>query len=174
MRRVFIFILLLFPVLFILGQSSGKDHSITIKEQANIMAKYLIEKDLSSFLRYTHPKLIAMAGGKEKMIATLEKGFKEMQEEGTGFQKFTVGEPSKVIETNKELQATVPQTIEMKVPNGRLVAVSTLIAISLDNGKNWYFLDTSRRDIEAMQKLFPNLSSELMIPAQSKPTFYKN
>jgi len=155
------------------GQTKNIEYSKTIKEQAEMMGKFLLKKDFMSFCNYTYPKIIEMMGGRQKMIEVMEKGSKEMLSEGTDFLSVAFGEPSKIITIGNELQCTVPQTIEMKVPKGRLITKSTLIAISIDNGKNWYFLDTSGNDIQTMKRALPNLSGELIIPEKTQPTFYE-
>jgi hypothetical protein len=148
-----------------------ENDSKAIKEQAELMGKLLLSKDFKSFAKYTYPKILDMLGGEEKMIATLENGSKEMEAQGMGILSVTVGEPSAIITAGKELQCTLPETLEMKVPNGKLKTKSTLIGISNDNGKNWYFIDTSGKDIKTLQQALPNLSGELVIPVQGQPTF---
>ena len=49
---------------------------------------------------------------------------------------------------NGELQCTLPQTIVMKVPNGKLVTKSTLIDVSKDMGRKWFFIDCLGRNIK--------------------------
>ncbi|SFH20626.1 hypothetical protein [Pedobacter insulae] len=154
------------------GQTKTVDYSTTIKEQAGIMGHLLLKKDFNSFCRYTYPSIIDMMGGKQKMVEIMEKGSIAMQSEGTTFVDVTFGDPSKIIAVGNELQFTVPQTIEMKVPNGRLTTQSTLIAISINKGKNWYFVDTSGKDISSMKKVLPNLSGDLKIPKMTQPIFY--
>ncbi len=176
MKRLSIIILLS----FLLGACDDQTKSIElsdnteVKLQAESMAQLLLKSDFKSFSKFTHPKVIEMMGGEEKMIETLESGTKAMAAEGTGFLSISIGEPSKIISINNELQCTLSQTIEMKVPNGKLTAKSTLIAISTNNGKSWYFIDTSGKNIETMQKLLPNLSSDLVISANEKPVFSKD
>ncbi len=148
------------------------DHSKIIKKQAEIMAKLLLEKDFSSFTKFTYPKIVEMLGGKQKMIDILKRNSKEMLSKGIDFKNVTIDEPSRIFNKGKELQCTIPQTIEMKVPNGRLITKSTLIAISTDNGKNWYFVDTSGKNIQTMKKTLPNLSEELEIPEKKQPIFH--
>ncbi len=155
------------------GQTKNIDYSKTIKEQAELMGQLLIKKDFMSFSKYTYPKIVEMMGGRHKMVEVMEKESKEMLSEGTDFLNVTFGEPSKIITIGTELQCSVPQTIEMKVPNGRLIIKSTLISISIDNGKNWYFIDTSGGDIQTMKKALPNLSEELIIPEKTQPIFYQ-
>ena len=139
-----------------------------------MMGQFLIKKDYNSFTKFTYPKLIEMMGGKEKMIEQISKEFKKMNADGFDFINITFGNSSEIITTNNELQSTLPQNIEMKVPGGRLVSQSTLIAISNNGGKNWCFIDSSGKDIQAMKRIFSNLSEKLVIPQQDKPTFYEN
>jgi hypothetical protein len=145
-----------------------------LKTQGDKMADHLMKNDFKKFSKYTYPKVIAMVGSVDKMIESMEKGFQEMKADSVTFQSVKIGSPSAILKVDSELQCTVPQIIEMKIRGGRLVTNSTLIAISTDKGKNWYFMDTSGKDIETMRKYFPNLSSELVIPAKQKPTFIAN
>ncbi|MCE2963494.1 MAG: hypothetical protein LW842_10010 [Sphingobacteriales bacterium] len=172
MKHIVTIVFILFFLIACNGQTKNFDYSKTIKEQAEMMGQLLLKKDFISFSKYTYPKILEMMGGKQKMVEVLDKGLKEMQSEGVAFLKVTFGEPSKIITIGNELQCTVPQTIEIKVPKGKLKANSTLIAISIDNGKNWYFIDTSGKDIQTMKKRLPNLSEELVIPETKQPTFY--
>jgi len=174
MKHIGTIIFFLLFLNFCNGQTKSADFPKTIKEQATMMGQFLLKKDFNSFTKYTYPKIIEMMGGKQKMIEMMERGSKEMETEGTGFLKVTFGEPSQIITEKNELQCTLPQEIEMKVPNGRLVTNSTLIAISTDNGDNWSFVDTSGKDILTMKGLLPNLSIDLTIPKQEQPTFYKD
>jgi hypothetical protein len=149
-------------------------HGKNIKEQADKMGQSLLKKDYKGFAVYTYPKILAMMGGEDKMIEFLEKSAKEMAAEKMSISKVTFGEPSSIITNGKELQGTIPQTIELKMPDGRLVSTSTLIFISTDNGKKWYFLDTSGKDIQTMRKTFSNLSEHLVIPKKEEPVLHDN
>lgn len=138
------------------------------------MGQLLLKKDFDAFSAYTYPKILEMMGGRQKMVQTLKKGADDMAAEGAGFTNFTFGKPSPIIHTGDELQCTLPQTIEMKVSKGRLVTESTLIAISSDNGKTWYFMDTSGKNIDELRKILPNLSPQLVIPKRGQPILYPN
>ncbi len=155
------------------AQTKNSDHSNTIKEQAAKMGQFLLKKDYKSFCKYTYPEIIEMMGGKKKMIKELEKTLAEMLSKGSYFLNVSFGEPSKIITIGKELQCTVPQTLELKVLNGKLIIKSTLIAITINNGKKWYFVDTSSIDIQTLKRVLPNLSEELIIPKKTQPTFYE-
>lgn len=174
MKRIFSITFILLYLATSFGQIKTINHSVKIKEEAEMMSQFLLKKDYNSFIKFTYPKIIEMMGGKEKMVEKLSKELKKMNDEGFDFLSMTFGNPSEIININKELQCTLPQNIEMKVPGGRLVSESTLIGISNNGGKNWYFIDTSGKDIQTMKRSFSNLSEKLFIPQQDKPIFYKD
>lgn len=146
----------------------------TIRAHAEKMGRFLFDKNYTGFAQYTYPKILEMMGGAANMAKAIEDGNKEMAEHGMSITKVTIGEPSAIITAGNELQCTVPQTIEMKTPEGRLVAHSTLIAISSDGGKTWHFLDTSRKPLKALQQFIPNLSNDLVIPEKEEPVMLKD
>lgn len=159
------------------SQTKTPDSSIyseTIRQQALTMGELLLKKDFKAFTKFVYPKLTEMMGGELKMAEILEKGSSEMESKGITMLTFNVGQPSKYVSSANELQCTLPQTIEIKVPQGRLVTKATLIAISIDDGKNWYFVDTSGKDIETVKRMLPNLSGDLVIPEKQEPVFYKD
>ena len=108
------------------------------------------------------------------MIEVLKRTTNEMKAKGMSFSSITFDEPSKVVKSGKELQATIIQHTEIRLQNGRLVSTSTLIAISKDEGVNWTFIDTSNKDIATMRKALPNLSPSIVIPPQPPPVRYNN
>ncbi len=154
-----------------IAQKKSNEYSKTIIEQGEMLGQYLVKKDYHSFCKYTYPKIIELMQGKENMIAKIKNELDKTQSEGTELISVKIGEPSKIITIGNEMQCTVPQTIEMKTPNGRIKMGSTLIAISNDKGKNWYFVDTTGKDIKALKKILPNLSGDLKIPKMTNPEF---
>jgi hypothetical protein len=170
-RIIFLFSLFLAACI---SHTKSVDISTRIKEQAETMGQFILKSDYKSFAKFTYPKVLELMGGEKKMIELMENESKEMESEGYRFLKITIGEPSKIITIGNELQCTLPETIEMKVPNGKLVIKSTLIAISIDKGKNWYFVDTSDNNMLTLKKTLPNLSGELVIPEKQQPIFYNN
>ncbi len=93
-----------------------------------------------------------MVGGEQKMKEVLDTTLREMESQGVVLLKITFGEPSSAIIMGNELQCTLPEALEMQVQGGKLIDISTMIAISTDAGKNWYFIDISGKDIQTMKK----------------------
>lgn len=138
------------------------------------MANSLLKEDYQSFVRYNHPQLTETMGGRQKMVKTLEKMVNDMKSQGASFSSIKFGQPFAFIRTEYELQCLIPQTLEVKVPNGRIVTVSALIAVSMDEGDNWYFIDTGGKDIIAVRHVVPTLSDELVLPPKPQPVFYRD
>jgi hypothetical protein len=80
-----------------------------------------------------------------------------------------IGEPGEIIAYKDQLQCVVPQYTDMQTPMGRLSLSSSLIAISTDKGKNWYFVDTNMYKTDKLTAVLPDLSPKLVIPPQQQP-----
>lgn len=158
------------------GQSAASvsNFNYLIKQHADSMGKSLLAKDAQKFVEFTFPTVVMKMGGKENMVKVMEKAFNDMEKEKTDFLAVSFGHPSKIIRKGREFQCTLPQIIEMEVPTGRLITHSTLIVISDDQGKKWYFIDTSDKDLKTLKEMLPNLSDELIIPKKPKPILYNN
>lgn len=153
------------------AQSKNIDYSNVIKAKAEEMGQSLLNKDFEKLVEFTYPKLIEFIGGKQKMIESLKKVINEMNANGVDFIKISFENPTEIIVENNELQSILPQRIEMKMPNGRLISNSSLIAISKDNGVNWFFIDASSKTIQTLKSTFSNLSEKLKLPEPQKPIF---
>jgi hypothetical protein len=137
-----------------------------MKVEAGKMGAAFISNDFTSFAKYTNPKILQLIGGRNKMIEMLTKTTKDMKAQAMSFNSITFDEPSKMIKRGNEIQCTIQQHTEIKLRQGRVVATSTLIAISLDNGINWTFIDTTNKKLDLLKQIFPSLSSEILIPCK--------
>ena len=142
------------------------------KEQANLMGQAFIKGDYQTFNRYTYPALVKAMGGTNKIAATLTQTVNDMHAQGMEFVSIAVDNPSKIVKNNGELQCTLQQHTTLKLPKGKGIATSTLIAVSEDGGKHWYFIDTSNKDEATIRKTLPNLSSAIVIPPPHKPEYF--
>ena len=137
------------------------------------MVKSLFEKDYKTFAKYTYPAIVKMIGGEDKMAQKLKKSFEQMESQGISFTNCSIETPTLFVRCKNEIQCTITENIEMKVPQGRLVTKSTLIGISSDNGATWTFIDTQGKDVKNLRLNLPNLCESLIIPPNDQPTIYK-
>jgi hypothetical protein len=163
-----------FPAAF--GQSgpaaSQNSPEAMLKEQAHKMGQAFIQENYKLFAVYTYPQILSMMGGPDKLAEQLTKIKNDLKSKGMSFSKIEFGESSKIVRNKTELQATIPQLTEIKLAQGRVVATSTLIAISTDGGKRWAFVDTSNKDMATIRKMLPNLSGAITIPPPQPPVKY--
>ena len=143
--------------------------TVSLKKQANIVAKAMVNGDYVTVVAYMHPKVLQSAGGKQKMLQMMTAGMQQMKAQGVSFQSATMGEPGKFYKAGTEIHCLIPDNIRMKTPNSSIVTHSNLLAISQDGGKNWTFLDLNRGTIASIPKLFPNFNKELKIPEPTEP-----
>lgn len=156
-----------------LNAAPAQNRATVIKTQAMDMVKSLMKKDYPRFARYMHPKIIEMAGGKDSLIMKMDTVNTRAGKFGAKIKKVLLGHPASVVNYNTELQTTLPQTTELETPLGNIILETTIIAISTDKGKNWYFIDTSMYSVDEVKKSLPNISPDLTIPPNKKPRFVK-
>jgi hypothetical protein len=159
-------IIILFP-----AKPYTQNLQTTIKVQAMDMANALIKNNFIQFIRYMDPKIIDYVGGREKFKANMDTAAIKMKEFGAVFKKILIGNPGEIVSYKGQLQCVLPESTDIESILGTISAQTSLIAISLDNGKNWYFIDTNIYRADKIKSLTPDLSPKLVIPPQREPIF---
>jgi len=161
--------LFLIGITLVSPAASAQNLPTTIKVQAMNMGKAFVQNDFTSFVKYMHPNIIAFAGGKEKMRAKMDTAYQMMKQFGISFKTYLIGDPGEIVNYKNQLQAVLPVSTTLKTALAEITAETTLIVISNDKGKNWWFIDTNVYDIDSLKNILPDLSTELIIPARKKP-----
>lgn len=149
-----------------------KNLSSIVKQEAENMAEFLQKKEYKKFVTYTHPKIVEMVGGEQAMIDGLNRTMKESDSLGVSYLGIDFGEPSKILHVDKELQCTISQTVKLNTPQGKFKSTSTMIALSEDNGKHWYFINAPDPNLDKLRKIIPTLSKDLVIQPKQPLQFY--
>ncbi|AXG74903.1 hypothetical protein DVK85_11965 [Flavobacterium arcticum] len=174
MKKILLLFTFLLSVTTIQAQSENDNIDTVILTEADKMGKAFVAAEYAVFAKFTHPTIVTMMGGEEKMISEIARSFDLIKEDGVSFEDISYGVPSEIIQYEGQLQCTLPQMIEMKVDGGTVTANAVLIAVSMDNGVNWYFIDPTGNDIATMRKIIPTLSPLLKIPVSVEPTYSKD
>ena len=154
------------------AQSTKLVDSTLIKSmlhQANIMGDSYIRGDYRTFVQFMHPNLIKLMGSDSLTIQTLILVEKKIKDQGFTLEKCILDSATPIISYKNELQCTLQQHLQLKYSKGIATSTSTLIAISIDGGERWVFAGTTNKDFNAMQKIYPNLSPEIIIPKELPP-----
>jgi hypothetical protein len=150
--------------------SHGQNLPTTIRVQAMDMATALMKNDFTTFIKYVHPNIIAYSGGKENMKSKMDSAYQAMKLFGVSFKRYWIGTPGEIVSFKDQLQAVLPEITTMKTPLGELTAETSVIVISPDKGKNWWFIDTNVYKLDKLKDVLPDVSPKLVIPPQKQPT----
>lgn len=139
---------------------------------AKVMDNALVSKHYDDYVSFNHPKVVEQAeGGRSGLVILIAKQITEIEESGNIITAIWPHMPTVVIDTAGEWQCTLDQFMEYRLPEGKVKAETTLIGISPDKGKTWYFLDAAGRNLQDLKTLFPTLSSQLVIQPPAEPIF---
>ncbi|MBS1609532.1 MAG: hypothetical protein JSS70_12395 [Bacteroidetes bacterium] len=160
-----------FSVIIILFSfcSGAQNFSTSVKTQALDMADALIKNDFNRFVKYMHPAIVEFAGGKEQMKARMDSAYLAMKRFGVSFKKYWIENPGEIVQYKNQLQSVLPVSTTLLTPLGELTAETSIIVISADKGKNWWFIDTNVYDTDKVKNVLPDLSPKLVIPPKKKP-----
>lgn len=164
MRPIYWIVLMLFPLCTL-----AQNHATNIKVQAMDMANAVIKNDFNQFIKYMHPNIISFAGGRENMKTKMDSGYVAMKKFGVSMKRYWIGHPGKIVRHNNQLQSVLPQSTTLLTPWGELTIETSMIVISNDNGKNWWFIDTNVYQVDKLKSILPELSPELVIPPRKRP-----
>ena len=154
----------------------------TVKQKVQEINDAIIRADFATVADLTHPKVVQMMGGRDKMIATMQAGEKDMKAKGFSFlstkvddpsDTVTGGPPAAVIAGASELYVTVPFELKMKTPDGKMAVKSFVIGVSTDHGKTWTFVNGDL-DPKQIKEVLPNLPARLKLPEKQKPVTEKD
>ena len=143
-------------------------------DQADKMGEALKKEDFETFASYTFPEIIEKMGGLDSFLLVMKLSFGDLEAQGVTINSIAYGKRSDFVKTKTNLQCILPQEMTIKVKGGTLNTLTYLIAISPDEGKKWYFVDTSGQKIGQMRDNMPSISSELILPEAVPPVFVQD
>jgi len=147
----------------------AQNHSSTIKVQAMQMGNAVVRNDFETFVKYMHPNIIAFAGGRQEMKNKMDSAYVAMAKYKVKFKTYLIGNPGEIVRYKNQLQAILPQTTTMQTPMGEVILETTMLVISNDNGKNWWFIDTNVYKADKLKNVLPDISPRLVLPPPGKP-----
>jgi hypothetical protein len=156
-----------FIFLFISGSVFCQNIS-TLKEfalrDAKATSKASIDRNLSTILKYTHPKVYKAYGEKE-LMATMDEIFRTMDAQKIKILSSEIDEITELKKEKKEYRCLVKNTIKMDF-NGRLITLkSSLFGFYNRKKTQWYFVESNKLlDDPKTKKLFPNFKTDIEIP----------
>lgn len=160
-------------ILFACFNAGAQDLATTIKVQAMDMGNALMKNDFNAFVKYMHPGIITFAGGKDKMKTKMDSAYSTMKRFNVSFKRYWIGSPGEIVNYKNQLQAVLPESTTLITPLGEVTAETSMIVISNDKGKNWWFIDTNVYQADKLKNILPDLSPKLVIPPRKQPKIAK-
>jgi hypothetical protein len=135
------------------------------------MTKAFSSNDSSELLQMTYPKVIEKGGGEAKMAEALDQLAKAFKERNMTWSVSSVEAPDRITQADGKFFALVPFTVELTAPKGHFRLAAHLLAVSEDQKKNWYLIDTSglNNHPEYVKEWFPDGLGGLEIPPKESP-----
>ncbi|NTE02126.1 hypothetical protein G6M26_09230 [Agrobacterium tumefaciens] len=137
----------------------------SLNSQSKAMLLAFRGNDFNAHLRYIHPKIISMMGGVDSALATLKVGIKVIEESGLSNIDIKNEKPEQLVQSGHLIQCLMPQASNAMIKNKKIKAISYLICISYNGGKNWFFINADKEKETQLKKLIPEINKELVIPA---------
>ena len=146
-----------------------------VEERARALGKAFLDADWAKVADATHPRVIELAGGRDKMIEVVETGMKQIKAQGFSFTAYKVGTAQAPVAGGKTTYVVVPTSLEIAGPGSRIVTDSYLLGVSGDGGKTWAFADGAGLSDPAKRKaVFPDLPEGLKLPDRKPPKVTKD
>ena len=138
---------------------------------ANQIADATKDSDNEFIIDRTHPKLIELAGGRNKMLELLNKALEPMKYQGISIANYTVSKDVVVRQVGQKVFAILPTTLDLKYPNRTTRTDGFLLAVSEDGGKTYTFIDGAgaAKNRAVLKQILPDLPDDLTLPAAGTP-----
>ena len=123
--------------------------------------------DYETVLDLTHPKIVALIGGREVALRRMRKEYESGEKMGIAFDSVRVDPATDLNESKDGLFCLVPMTLRLKFRGKILAKTSALLGVSIDGGKTWKFVDATKGEA-ILRKILPEIPEGLKIPKYEK------
>jgi hypothetical protein len=170
-----VFFVFFFSGVSLVAQIPKKDSTVLAQKiilAADSMMTAFKAKDIAIFSRFTHAGLKKIMGGEEVFLQTIQSSYQSIPD--SAIKEMRVGKITRIIKEKNSFQCIVEQLLKIKVNTVTVTSTSYLVGESVNNGNTWSFFDASAETIFAPNnKVMPNLSKKLIIPAKKQQVDYQ-
>lgn len=141
----------------------------TIIQQANAFGQFLVNEDIDGIIEILYPEWVSLLG-RDSISHQLESNFSRLKKKHIVLDSVIYCDPQEIITTDNVLQTTITQMIYVPCLNGSELSKSSVVTISEDKGKTWFFI--LENNFKELQKSIPVLSNQLHF--QNDTTIFLN
>jgi hypothetical protein len=137
------------------------------------IANAVVTEDFETVADMTYPKCLEMMGGRDHIITVQKQMRGETLASGGSIEIERVDDPGDIVESQSVFYSYVPVVARIRRPMPKQVYLmkSIYIAVSLDRGKTWKFIDDAGIPMrEIYKQMIPTWPSSLDMPPKEVPT----
>lgn len=122
--------------------------------------------DVDALIKYTHPAIYEIAGGKEKFIEITKMAMDMLEKQKIEFGDIEYGKPSELYEVEGGKLCVLPTKSVIKVGDKRVRSEGYMLAIKETATGDWLFLDGNgfKGNHDMLFKMFPKLPKSIELP----------
>ena len=122
------------------------------------------DSDVDTTVKFTHPKIVEMMGGKEKAKSQLSKLFKQLKDMELKVESFKFHKDPVFVETKSARYAIIPTKIVLEVNGQRFDCLNYQFGQQKKDEKRWFYLEGSRINNQTVRLLFPDFPKDYKFP----------
>lgn len=128
-------------------------------------------EDYETMLGYTYPDVVEKAGGIEKVRLALLQIQETQKKKGFILQEYKTKPAVQQVVTGEETHAIVPVTTVSKVPGGKVITETNVIAVGTEKNTRWYIIETTALDDGNVSKVLATWDNTMLLPFKKAPIF---
>lgn len=128
-------------------------------------------EDYETMLGYTYPDVVEKAGGIEKVRMALIQIQETQKKKGFILQEYKTKPAVQQVMTGGETHAIVPVTTVSKVPGGKVITETNVIAVGAEKNTRWYIIETTALDDGNVSKVLVTWDNTMVLPFKKAPIF---
>jgi len=137
-----------------------------LEAQAKEISDAFVRKDFKRFTELTYPKLIRIAGGKEKFITALAEETKQEEAQGFKVLSSTPTDVTQFLKVSGALYAVMPTTLRANLRGDLFESYGCMIGTSSDKREHWTFVDSGSGGLKDM---LPDVADKLSLCPARRP-----
>lgn len=137
-----------------------------VKQEAELFLKAGLSGEFNSIIKHYHPEQVEALGGEKNLLKELKAANRLIDKVGFSSAKFSVALPEELLLEDDAIQCAFRYTLNLPKTGSSEAQVhqSTIIAVSENAGKDWYFLDVQNLPLDRLLMIFSFINPNLNLP----------
>lgn len=142
-----------------------------VQQGAQQMANLAIKGDYPAALTYIYPKVVTLWGGRDYILKNSKMVMGKIQSSGFKVKGINVDKPGKIQVYGSREFSVINNTLTFNANGTTMNGHASLLAVSEDKGKKWYYIIAGTISNQALYKLFPEIEGKILLAKPQFPGF---